>query len=226
MRTTIVLADDHELVGKSIAALLRTEPDFDVIAECRNGREMVKLVQQLRPNVAIVDIAMPGMNGVEVTQRLRVVSPGTRVIVLTNYTDEAYVRGTLNGGAVGYIVKSGAAHDLIQAIREGSRGKIFLSEEVRTIAQGACLSGSARPIVKSSRGHTLSPREREVLQLIVEGSSTKRIAAVLGISNSTVKDHRRHIKEKLGIRDVAGLTRYAISIGMIRADPGQRPRDF
>lgn len=220
MKTTIILADDHELVGRSIAALLRNECDFDVIGECRDGREMVKLVEQMRPNVAVVDVAMPGMNGVEVAQRIRDVSPATRVIVLSNYTDEAYVRGTLESGAVGYIVKSGAVRDLIQAIREGSRGKIYLSAEVHAIAQNASLSGS-RSSSRSLAWYPLSPREREVLQLIVEGSSTKKIAAALGISESTVKDHRRHIKEKLGIRDTAGLTRYAISIGMIRADPSQ-----
>src|SRR5207253_9723706 len=115
MRTTIILADDHELVRKSIAALLRDEPDFDVVAECSNGREMLDLVTRHKPAVAIVDVAMPELNGIEVTRRIKELSAQTRVIVLSNYADATYVREMLKAGAVGYIVKSGAAQDLIQA---------------------------------------------------------------------------------------------------------------
>jgi two-component system, NarL family, response regulator NreC len=197
--------------------LLRDETDFEVVAECSNGREMLELVARVRPAVAIVDVAMPEMNGVEATRRIRELSPNTRVIVLSNYADETYVRETLKAGAVGYIVKSGAAQDLIQAVRQGTRAHVYLSEAVSIIAtnrrgangQTGTNGGGTRP---------LSTREREVLQLIAEGRTSKEVAALLGISATTVKSHRNHIMEKLDIHDKAGLTRYAIRIGLIRIE--------
>jgi DNA-binding NarL/FixJ family response regulator len=217
VKTTIILADDHELVRKSIAALLRDEPDFEVVAECSNGREMLELVARHRPAVAIVDVAMPELNGVEATKRIRDISPSTRVIVLSNYTDEAYVRGMLDAGAVGYIVKSGAALDLIQAVRLGARRHIYLSETVSAIAERARQRGASGGVGDGTQ-RPLSPREREVLQLIAEGRSSKEIAAKLRISATTVKSHRKNIMEKLDIHDKAGLTRYAIRIGIIRVE--------
>lgn len=220
MKTKIILADDHELVRKSIAALLREEPDFDVVGECSNGREMLKLIERHRPAVAIVDVAMPEMNGIEATERIRELSPTTRVIVLTNYMEEAYVRGMLRAGAVGYIVKSGAAHDLIQAVRNGARGKPYLSAGVSALigtTKGKGEKGSDGDGDGQSPG-PLSPREREVLQLIAEGRSSKEIAVILGIRETTVKSHRNHIMEKLDIHDTAGMTRYAIRIGLIRLE--------
>jgi two-component system, NarL family, response regulator LiaR len=218
MKTTIVLADDHELLSTGVEALLRGIPDFEVIGTCNNGRELVAMVERLRPEVALVDLAMPGMNGVEVARRLRDVSRSTRVIILTGYTDDSYVQEALEAGVVGYIMKSGATSDLIGAIREGSPSNVYLSTEVAAIANMSSSLGYGRRSTDRVGRLTLSPREREVLQLIVEGNPNKQIAAVLGISEATAKDHRKHIKEKLGIRDIAGLTRYAIRIGMIRAD--------
>lgn len=218
MKTTIVLADDHELLSTGVEALLRDIPDFEVIGTCNNGRELVAMVERLHPEVAIVDLAMPGMNGVEVARRLRDVSRSTRVIILSGYIDDSYVQEALEAGVVGYIVKSGATSDLIGAIRKGTPSNVYLSTEVAAIANKSSSSGYGRRSTDRVGRLTLSPREREVLQLIVEGNPNKQIAAVLGISEATVKDHRKHIKEKLGIRDIAGLTRYAIRIGMIRAD--------
>jgi two-component system response regulator NreC len=214
MKTRIILADDHELVRKSIAALLRDESDFEVVAECANGRQMLELVARERPDVAVIDVAMPELNGVETTRRITELSPRTRVIVLSNYADETYVRETLKAGAVGYIVKSGAAQDLIQAVRRATRAYVYLSDAVSAIANGtrgaqANLDGATRP---------LSTREREVLQLIAEGRTSREVAALLGISVTTVKSHRNHIMEKLNIHDKAGLTRYAIRIGLIRIE--------
>lgn len=212
MRTTIILADDHELVRKSIAALLRDETDFEVVEECSNGREVLDLVARVRPAVAIIDVAMPELNGIEATRRIRELSPATRVIVLSNYADATYVRETLKAGAVGYIVKSGAAQDLIEAVRTGTRSHVYLSDAVSAIVTGAEPNGGdgvARP---------LSAREREVLQLIAEGRTSKEVARLLGISATTVKSHRNHIMEKLDIHDKAGLTRYAIRIGLIRIE--------
>jgi len=217
MRTTIILADDHELVRKSIAALLRDEPDFEVVAECSNGREMLDLVADRRPAVAIIDVAMPELNGVEATRRIRELSPATRIIVLSNYADETYVRETLKAGAVGYIVKSGAAQDLIQAVRTATRSHVYLSEAVSAIATETAETGRYSSRLEQAP-RPLSTREREVLQLIAEGRTSREVATLLGISATTVKSHRNHIMEKLDIHDKAGLTRYAIRIGLIRIE--------
>jgi DNA-binding NarL/FixJ family response regulator len=218
MTTSIVIADDHDLVSKSIAALLRSIPDFEVVGQCDNGRDLIDMVQRLRPNVAIVDLGMPGLNGVEVARRLGKSSRATRVIILSGYSDEASVRETLEAGVAGYVVKRGATTDLIRAIREGTRSKVYLSAEVAAVAQRSRLRGRRGGRRSLSPPRPLSPREREVLQLIVEGNTNKQVAAILGITEATAKDHRRHIKEKLGIHDLPSLTRYAIGVGMIRAD--------
>lgn len=213
MKITIIVVDDHELVRKSIVSLLRVESDFDVVGECADGREALELVARMRPMVAVIDVAMPELNGIEAAQRLRSLSPATRVIALSNYTDEAYVCGMLNGGAVGYIVKSGAARDLIDAVRFATRGKIYLSAEVQALAHRA--SSSAVKGGTAASYNPLSPREREVLQLIGEGRTSKGIARTLCISETTVKTHRNHIMEKLDIHDTAGLTRHAIRLGLV-----------
>lgn len=224
MKTTIVLADDHELVGKSISALLRDESDFDVIGECQNGRDLLRLVESLRPDVAIVDVAMPDLNGIEAALRLRDMAGTTRVIILTSYTDEGYLRGALDARVAGYIVKSGVADDLIQAIRIGTRRCPYFSPQVALIARELRSADPHRTDGVRAGSHKLSPREREVLQLIAEGSSTVEIASRLEISQSTAKDHRKHIKEKLDIHNTAGLTRYAIAIGLIRGATDPAPK--
>ncbi len=218
-KISIVIADDHDLVGKSIAALLRSISDFEVVGECDNGRDLIEIVKQLHPGVAIVDLGMPGMNGAEVARRLREISRSTRVIILSGYSDEISVRETLDAGVAGYVVKRGATSDLIRAIREGTRNNVYLSAEVADVAQRARTRNVHRSN-ENSNPRPLSPREREVLQLIVEGNTNKQVAAILGITEATAKDHRRHIKEKLGIRDLPSLTRYAIGIGMIQPDVG------
>lgn len=215
MKIKIIIADDHELVRASVAAFLRDEPDFDVVGECSNGRELLDMIETKRPDVAVVDVAMPEMNGVEAARRIKSASPSTRVIVLSNYTDESYVRGALEGGASGYIIKSGAARDLVQAVRNGARGKVYLSEEVKTVAHAISRTGMKGSVVS---GRPLSPREREVLQLIAEGNSSKVIGERLGVSETTIKTHRKSIMEKIDVHDTAGLTRYAIRIGLVRAD--------
>lgn len=237
MKIDIVVADDHELLRKSVALLLRNEPDFNVVGECADGRELVGAVERLAPSVAVVDVAMPELNGLDAARRLREVAPATRVIVLSRHVDRAYVRAALSAGVVGYVVKSGAARDLLEAVRTASRGKIYLSEEVagaevRAIGRrrfsdeaGGADTGHPRqrPVYSGveRRRYTnevldcrLSQREREVLQLIAEGRGAKGIAVALGISEETVKSHRKNIVAKLDIRDTAGLTRYAIRVGL------------
>lgn len=210
-RITIVIADDHELVRKSIAALLRNETDFEVVGECSNGRELLDLVTAFRPSVAIVDVAMPELNGVEAARRIYKISPLTRVVALSSYVDAAYLAGMLEAGAVAYIAKSGIANDLLKAVREGTRGNVYLSEGIPPLPRPG-MDEKAEP------GKELTPRECEVLQLIAEGCSSREIAATLKISPTTVKTHRDNIMAKLGIHDTAGLTRHAIRIGLIRVE--------
>jgi two-component system response regulator NreC len=211
MRTTIVLADDHELIRESIASLLREVPGFEVVGQSANGRQLLELVERLQPDVAVVDVSMPELNGVEAARRLREVSQRTRVIALSAYTDGAYIRDMIDAGVVAYIIKSGASKDLIQAIRTASRGRVYFSQEIMVVADQIRSYGeySMRP---------LSQREREILQLIAEGKSSKAIAAGLGIGETTVKTHRNNIMGKLNVRDIAGLTRQAIKLKLVRID--------
>lgn len=214
MRTTIVLADDHELVRESIASLLREVPNFEVIGQCANGRQLLALVESVHPDVAVVDVSMPELNGIEAARQLREISPRTRVIALSAYTDEAYIRDMIDAGVVAYIIKSGAAKDLIQAIRTASRGRVYFSQEImggaHQVAYGRATGESAvRP---------LSQREREILQLVGEGKSSKEIAAILGIGETTVKTHRNNIMSKINVRDIAGLTRQAVKLKLVRIE--------
>jgi len=211
MRTTIVLADDHELIRESVASLLREVPDFEVVGQSANGRQLLELVERLQPDVAVVDVSMPELNGVEAARRLREVSQRTRVIALSAYTDGAYIRDMIDAGVVAYIIKSGASKDLIHAIRTASRGRVYFSQEIMVVADHIRAYGeySMRP---------LSQREREILQLIAEGKSSKEIAVSLGIGETTVKTHRNNIMGKLNVRDIAGLTRQAIKLKLVRID--------
>jgi len=215
MTTTIVLADDHELVRESVASLLREVPDFQVVGQCANGRQVLELVERLMPDVAVVDVSMPELNGIEVARQLRDISRKTRVIALSAYIDEAYIRDMIDAGAVAYIVKNGAAKDLIQAIRTASRGRFYLSQEIKKIAYEIGSEGRATGEYSM---RPLSQREREILQLVAEGKSSKEIASSLGISETTVKTHRNNIMGKLNVRDVAGLTRGAIKLKLVRID--------
>lgn len=215
MRITIVLADDHELVRQSIGALLRNEPDFEVLDECSSGSQILESVSRSLPAVAIVDVAMSGLDGIETTKRIMALSPDTRVIVLSSYSDAPHVRGLLAAGVSAYILKSGPAQDLIQAVRCSSANKVHLSPEVADLAEQV---GDFLEADKASANGVswLSPRQLEVLRLIAEGYSTKRISSTLGISATTVKSHRKSIMEKLDIHDKVLLTRHAIRIGLTR----------
>lgn len=214
MRTTIVLADDHELVRESIASLLREVPNFEVVGQCTNGRQLLALVESVRPDVAVVDVSMPELNGIEAARQLREISPRTRVIALSAYTDEAYIRDMIDAGVVAYIIKSGAAKDLIQAIRTASRGRVYFSQEIMGGAHQAAYGRATG----ESAVRPLSQREREILQLVAEGKSSKEIAAILGIGETTVKTHRNNIMGKLNVRDIAGLTRQAVKLKLVRID--------
>lgn len=212
--TTIVLADDHELVRESIASLLHEVPRFKIVSQCRDGRQLVKAVDRYQPDVAVVDISMSELNGIDATYQIRKISPKTRVIALSIHTEEEYIRDMLSAGASGYVVKSGAAKDLIEAITYGSKGKVFVSHEISETAEKIQNTGGARKSRCSNR-RELTNREREILQLIGEGSSSCEIARKLNVGEATIKTHRNNMMDKIGVRDVAGLTRHAIRLKLV-----------
>jgi DNA-binding NarL/FixJ family response regulator len=191
--------------------LLLEQAGFNVVGEAADGREAVKLAAETKPDVALIDLAMPMLNGLDTCREISKVSPSTRTILLTMYSEEQYILEALRAGVTGYLLKAKASTDLEQAIREVSRGAVYLSPGIsRNVVQAYLHSGE--PLTDP-----LSPREREVLQLVAEGKTTKEIASVLGISVKTVESHRTRIMAKLNIHETAGLVRYAIRQGLIQA---------
>jgi DNA-binding NarL/FixJ family response regulator len=217
-RTTIVLAEDHGVVREGLRLLLGVEPDMEVVGEASTGREAVALVLKLLPEVVVMDIAMPGLNGMEATRQIRkALPPGVaRVLILSAHGEPAYVHRVMEFGAAGFVLKQASAHLLVGAIREVRKGKTFLGPSVLPAPRldGALpvRGGSGAPPVIE-----LTPREMEVLQLIAEGRANKQVAGDLGISVKTVEKHRQSLMEKLGIHDTAGLTRHAIAQGIIES---------
>jgi DNA-binding NarL/FixJ family response regulator len=209
MRIRILLADDHMMVRQGIRAVLERE-GFEVVGEATDGREAVKLAEKLKPDVAVLDVAMPLLNGIDAAREIRRVSPRTKTTLLTVHEENQYVVEALRAGVTGYVVKTKAADDLVKAIREVSLGAVYMSPGVSREAVRAYLDGTE----PSSDG--LTPREREVLQLVAEGKTTKEVAAVLGISVKTAESHRSRIMEKLDIHETASLVRYAIRLGVIQ----------
>ncbi len=213
-KITVLLVDDHTVVRQGLRALLKSEEDIEVIGEAENGRQAVMLAQKTPPDVVLMDVAMPLLNGLEATRQILRGAPNTKVLVLTSYGDDECVAQLMQAGASGYLIKQTAADDLIRAIREVQRGNAFFSPSIakrlRDQSRAAFTSGTS-----ASRTGELTSRESEVLQLIAEGFSNKQIAAELSISIKTVEKHRQQVMNKLHIHDIAGLTRYAISKGMV-----------
>jgi len=204
----ILLADDHTLVRSGIRALLEAEPDFSVVGEAEDGRSAVTLVCQLKPDVVLMDIAMPLLNGLEATRQLKQQCPETRVLVLSMHDNEEYIRQALEAGAMGYILKDAATRDLTSAIRSVHHGEAVLSPAItRLVIEDYLRWGGTRP---HEEADGLSPREREVLQLIAEGYTNKQIAEILSISIKTVQAHRNSLMQKLDLHDRGELIKYAI----------------
>jgi DNA-binding NarL/FixJ family response regulator len=204
-----VLADDHVLVRQSLKSFLERE-GIQVAGEASDGQELITVVARLCPDVAVVDISMPLMNGIEAAGELRRASPQTRTILLTRHDEDQYVTEALRLGVKGYVLKNQAATDLVHAIHQVCRGGIYLSPGVSHAVVEAFLSKTARP------PDPLTSRERQVLQLISEGKSTKDVACLLGISAKTAESHRARLMRKLDIHETASLVRYAIRRGMIQ----------
>lgn len=211
----VLLVDDHQLVRAGIQALLRGLAGVEVVAEASDGREAQRLIAVHRPDVVLMDIMMPGMNGLEATARIVKEHPGTRVIMLSVNATEEYVLQSLRAGAAGYLLKNITPAELETAIRAVARGERYLTTAVSRHVIDAYLE---RVGPESSSLDRLTPRQREVLQLVAEGATTKEIGRKLGVSVKTAEMHRSQLMEALGIHDVAGLVRYAIRMGVIAPD--------
>jgi DNA-binding NarL/FixJ family response regulator len=217
-RITVLLVEDHQIVREAFRLLLKNEPDIEVVGEAATGRQAVQLARKLSPTVIVMDIAMPLLNGLEATRQIRSKFPDTRILILSAYSDEAYVKQVLELGASGFLLKQTSSNNLAMAIREVEKGNTFFSPAISRqlkIREKNPVDGNGDFQKKNNR---LSSREVEVLQLIAEGKPNKQVAAELGVSFKTVDKHRQHLMSKLNIHDIAGLTRYAIAEGIIESN--------
>ncbi len=213
-KVSVLLVDDHAVVRQGLRALLEAEGDMVVVGEAENGREAVALTKKCLPEVVLMDVAMPGMNGLEATRQIARNVPSAKVLVLTSYGDDDYVAQLLDAGVSGYLVKQTAAADLLKAIREVRGGNTFFSPTIAKRLRQQDREAAATGHQGAKLGK-LTSREAEVLQLVAEGLANKQIAAELSISIKTVEKHRQQAMNKLNIHDIAGLTRYAISKGWV-----------
>src|SRR6266568_9073589 len=205
-KIAVLLADDHPVVREGLRALLAVEQDMEIVGEAQDGRQAVELARKTSPDVVVMDLAMPVLNGLEATRKLLERSPGTRVLVLSSYADDECLTQLTQAGATGYLTKQAAGNDLAQAIRAVRRGKAFYSTDIaKRLQDRDSASPTAGQLPKKKR--VLTDREREVLQLIAEGFSNKEIASELGISIKTEEKHRQAAMNKLDIHETAGLTR-------------------
>ena len=213
----VIVADDHHLVRQGIRALLEKADDIEVVGEAADGQEAVELVERLAPDVLVMDIAMPRLNGSQAVGRVRALGVATQVVILSMYSDETLVRQALRNGARGYLLKRSVMEELLLAIRAASRGEIYLSPAIsRSVVTGFLTlqtgAGASSPFER------LTSREREVLQLISEGHTNSAIAQILTVSVKTVEKHRANLMSKLSVHDLAGLMRVAIKHGLIFLD--------
>ena len=210
----ILLADDHTVVRQGLRKVLEERPEWQVVAEAGDGRDAVRLAEQHKPDVAVVDVAMPLLNGIEATRQITRRAPQTKVLVLSMYSDEAYVTQMLKAGATGYLLKDSADVDLLEAVQAVSQGKSFFSPAVARLMSDDYARQRGDNAV--DRYESLSEREREIFQLVAEGKTNKEIAALLFISPSTVETHRARIMEKLDLHSAAEIVLYAVRRGVVR----------
>jgi DNA-binding NarL/FixJ family response regulator len=212
--TRVLLADDHKILRQGLRTLLEREKDIQIVGEADNGRSSVKLTGELAPDVVIMDVAMPDLNGIDATRHITQADPRTRVLALSMHSDGRYVRGMLQAGARGYILKDCAAEELTHAIRTVMAGQVYVSPGVT----GTIVNDYVRQLTAADQPAILTRREREVLQLLAEGGSTANIAAGLHLSVKTIETHRKRIMDKLDLRSIAELTKYAIREGITTVD--------
>jgi len=216
MSIRILLADDHQVVRYGLRAALQREPGIQVLAEADNGRAAVSMVKNLQPDVVLMDIHMPDLNGTEACRQIMTEHPNTKVIALSMYSQKRYVMGMLEAGAAGFLLKNCSFDELLQAVRAVVSGKNYLSADIAGIVIEVALNPTKRLEEKSSS--ILTPREREVLQLIAEGHTGKAIADQLALSGRTVEHHRSQIMKKLNLKSIPQLTKYAIIEGLTGLD--------
>jgi DNA-binding NarL/FixJ family response regulator len=216
MKVRVLLVDDHKMMREGLRVLLAGAPDIEVVGEACDGRAALDLVRTLTPDVVVMDVGMPEMNGVEATRQIRTAHKRVRVIALSTHTDRRYVHHMLDAGACGYVLKIAAHDELLRAVRAASQGRAYLSPEIA----GLVVERSTSPRVgnDTSAYSTLGAREREVLQLVAEGKSSPETARKMHISIKTVETHRRNIVQKLGLHGTAELTKYAIREGLTSVD--------
>lgn len=217
MAIRILLADDHKIMREGLRALLEKDEDFEVVAEASNGREALELTRTLKPNIVIMDIEMPDLNGIQATKRINDEFPGVKIIALTVHADKNYLTGMIEAGTSGYLLKDCAAQELVRAVHAVAEGKGYVSPEIAPLLIQHC-----HELTRPNRGESirteLTSKEKEVLQLLAEGVGTKEIAARLEQSTKTVERVRAQIMEKLGLFSIAELTKYAIREGITSLD--------
>ena len=214
---TILLVEDHAIVRQGLSSLLNAEPEFKMLGEARNGREAVEMAKKLRPDVILMDIAMPVLNGLEATRQILTANPAARVLILSAHSDDVYVERMTEAGVAGFLEKQSSAEVLTKAIREVAKGRSFFSPAIAKRLASDPAKPRGRDGLLLANGTKLTSRESEVLQLVAEGHANKQVAAELGISIKTVEKHRQHVMDKLNIHETAGLTRYAIAHGIIES---------
>jgi DNA-binding NarL/FixJ family response regulator len=216
-RITVLLAEDHMIVREGFRKMLELEDDIEIVGEAQDGRAAVALVKKFHPEVVLMDIAMPQLNGLEATRQVLKAVPTTKVLMLSAHSDDAYVKNATDSGAMGFLLKQTSAHEVCRAIREIQKGKTFFSPSISKRLDHKNKKAPDRNGLLKKKIVELTSREMEVLQLIAEGRANKETASELGIGIKTVEKHREHLMEKLDIHDTAGLTRYAISAGIIES---------
>ena len=214
-RITVLLAEDHTVVREGFRKILELEDDFEVVGEAEDGRQAVAMVKKLRPEVVVMDIAMPVLNGLEATRQILKAVPSTRILILTAHNDDAYVKSATESGAVGFLLKQASTRVLSEGIREVNKGHTFFGPFIAKLLPERERKSLDRAGRSKPRKGRLTSREMEVFQLIAEGKANKQIAAELGIGIKTVETHRERLMEKLNIHSIAGLTRLAVAMGII-----------
>jgi len=214
---TVLLAEDHAVVRQGLCALLNTDGHFMMVGEARTGREAVDMARTHKPDVILMDIAMPVLNGLEATRQILAADPSAKVVILSAHSDDEYIQRMSAAGVAGFLEKQTSAEILTKAIREVAKGHVFFSPSIAKRMRDHLDMPRSRDGSRKANGTRLTSRESEVLQLVAEGFANKQVASELGISIKTVEKHRQHLMDKLNIHDTAGLTRYAIAAGVVES---------